>query len=237
MPEVSLHKRVLLLLVALASGVVSPAIAVPLTGQLEGTGAMRFTMNTIDFQPTGGGQGDFLGIGGFGTLGSLTLVPGHIGDLDVTVQPIGTPFLTPQWMTFDAELIGHTIPTLDLTFIDPGVYSAADCFTAPHLSQVCTPPGSMFNFQNSGPDSSILTFRLRGLTVGRPGELRQFESIFFAEFPSYFDQILAILDGGGFVETTYLSLFIADPSTVPEPGAVSLLVAGTLVVLRRTRRT
>jgi hypothetical protein len=234
MVAVSLHKQVLLLWVALAFGIVPGAVALPLTGTLEGTGVMRFTMNTIDFQDLGGGQGDFLATGGSGVLSILGLIPTHISDLDFAVQPIGIPFLFSQWMTFDADLGSGGNATFDLSFIHPGFYSAEGCYAPPTFNLVCTPPGSLFSFQNSPFDRSFLLFQLQGLTVGTAGERSQFESLFVAEFPFYFDQILATLDGGGFVETRYSARFIADAA--PEPGAVSLLVAGILVALRRNRR-
>jgi hypothetical protein len=111
-------------------------------GILNIAGEVEVTATTIDFLPPFPAAGEFLVLP-FTTTGDFTGIAtnpppqGNIKDLDIMAQPVGTPFLLPEWITFTGPVGANYV--FDLTFIRPGTFSAADCFAAPAAGQTCTP--------------------------------------------------------------------------------------------------
>jgi hypothetical protein len=115
----------------------------------------------IDFLPPAGGTtGDFtVGFGSSGTFQALIGSTGLIKDLNQASQPVGVPILLTNFLTLPA--VGATV-TFDLTMINSGVFSSAQCGAAPAAGQTCTPPGTQYSFTNVTASSSIVSFTVMG---------------------------------------------------------------------------
>lgn len=223
-----------LLSLGLLAAAFSPTVkATIINGELNITGGIRVTANTIDFLPSGTGTGLF-GIDQFSQTGSFASVAGTNGvirDLNVLVQPVGTPFLLPNFLTFNAA------PGLrfDLTFIQPGTFSSAECAAAPAAGQECTPfSTSPFNLNNVSATSSGAQFNVRGtVTDGSADPASNFVGTFSTQFPvQNVQQVLAQLGSAGFIEKSFAATFVVTPgSAIPEPGTISFLLAGSVMLI------
>jgi hypothetical protein len=235
------------IMVAIAPGLVQGA---PIIGELKVGGEAEITQTTIDWTPflSGApynGAGDIVavapatGIFAGVTTGNVgVIVDRDAAGISVPPQPAGVAIFVPNWMTFS------TLPglALDLTFINPGTYTAAEC-GLPALDQdTCTPPApppfvSPYNLQNnadaSGTISTNANFSVQGLVrdVMTGDTVAYFNGFFGAEFPGMsLEQILAIVSApGGAVVATSVSGTIQ--AFIPEPGTVSTAVLGGLMLL------
>jgi hypothetical protein len=213
---------------AIALVVAQGANAIPISGELNTTGSVRFSASAIDFLPLAGGTGvfaidPFTQTGFFVPLAGTT---GAVGDLDAATHPVGVAFSDPLWLTFAAQ------PTVSFTLqlLSAGVFSAAQCGLPAAAGQTCTPSGSAFNLSNLTASSSVLSFAVKGVAVGTAGEETAFTGVFTAQFASSsYQAVLATLQGGGTVQSTYSATF-----SVPEPG-LALLLAGAALLAARVR--
>ena len=188
----------------------------------DGTGT---TNGKVDISATGLPNGDIpVAIAGndAANVASLQNPPAVVGG------PISLPF-----MTFNN---GGITTTLTLTEILPGVFSSSECGAAPIVGQVCTLPGSPFNFVNNPPvpGQATMTWAFEGIGDA-PGVtwLGNFTSQFGTPFQEEFGSLAANgYIGSSFSATISLS---GSPTPAPEPGTIFLFTVGigSLLLFRR----
>jgi hypothetical protein len=182
---------------------------------VSGTGpfAIGFSPTNVTIGPTS--------TGAFASLSGTTAT---LQNLNTAVDPVGTLFSLPAFLT----ITGHPELGFDLTFIPAGIFSPALCGAAPAVGQTCTPSGSPFNFLNT-PSGVVMWFSGVG-TAADTATLQQtaFDATFTTEFGGQFYQnLFATIASGGTVNASYSVEFAAGPfgpGSVPEPGTLALLV-------------
>jgi hypothetical protein len=209
-------------------------------GILNIAGEVSVTATTIDFLPPMPAAGEFMVLP-FTTTGDFTGIAtnpppqGRIKDLDVMAQPVGTPFLLPEWITFTGPVGANYV--FDLTFIRPGTFGSAQCLAPPAPGQTCTPDvpgGSQFNLANFTASASFVSFVVEGwarTTSDAAGTGLPFIGTFSTQFTdrSYQELLQTVLPPpggqGGAISASYSANFLV----IPEPGTMSLLLGGLLV--------
>jgi uncharacterized repeat protein (TIGR01451 family) len=197
----AMHLRV----AALAALLPALSHATPILGKANVTGAVTLTSTTIDFMPLAGGSGAIL-VEPFTQTGSFVPLAGSAGallDLSSAGQPVGVPFVLANFLTIAADPATQRT----LTFIYPGVFSAANCGAAPAAGQTCTPVGAAFNFANTTATSSVLSFSMHG-TMTNAADTTQFAAALTAQFSAMnYQTVLATLLGGGSVSAAFSADF------------------------------
>lgn len=229
-----IFSRILPVAAVLAFSAVS--VAAPLTGTLDITGSATVSYTELDFgcipgQPgcVEGTEGNQFAVGAqSGDFTAVAFQFGEILDLNSTDQPIGTPFVLNNFISFAG------MPwNIQLTSISSGDAGVADCFAAPSAGQTCTPPGSAFTLLNqlddNGNFSSTATFQVSGLawTGSQATGFSTFTGTFSADRNSSFQDLLTTLGANGntgSITAPYSATFEFTP--IPEPGTTSLMIAG-----------
>jgi hypothetical protein len=238
----------LVLTIALASGPI-PAHAAIL-GAVDVLGEAEITFATTDWTPflpgdPYNGTGDVVvaapAAGIFAPLATADI--GTIVDRDavgatVPPQPVGVPILVPNWLTF-AALPGIA---LDLTFIIPGTFPAAECGPPAAIGDTCTPPApapfiSPYNFSNfldlAGGLSSNANFSVSGNVrdTATDALIGTFDGIFGIEFfGTPLETVLAeTFTGGAGVVGSFGGTIVAT-GVIPEPSTPLLMLAGAVVI-------
>jgi hypothetical protein len=154
-----------------------------------------------------------------------------INQLTSSVEPVGSPFSDPNFLSF---LAGDLLPSLTLTFIPAGVDGAGSCLASPALGQTCTPtfgspatPGP-FNFQNTGTPSSITSSASFGFNGVTSDGLDTWTGVFTSQFTTPYQTVLGNLSTNGMVANSVSGTITF--TSVPEPGALSLMGAGLLLM-------
>jgi len=164
----------------------------------------------------------------------------NISQLTTPPEVVGTAFAPTTFMTFNN---GGITTQLDISFIDPGIYSAAACGAAAAVGQQCTLPGSLFSFVNNppavpagGPGAPCGTgcqaeanFVLEGVTSGNPGKQSTWAANLRSGFPvgMPYQSVFALLSSQGYVSNTFSgTITLTAPSTVPEPGTMVFFLTG-----------
>lgn len=212
-----------------------PAAATIITGELNIIGGVRVDADDIDFLPLGGGTGVFLA-DPFTQEGSFVPYAGTTGvvkDLNPGNSAVGIPFTLADFITLDAWP-GFTM-TLEL--IRPGVFSSANCGAAPAAGQTCTPfAGSPFNLNNLTAGSSAASFSVAGVATDGSGDpVSRFTGTFTTQFSDQsFQDVLAIINGGGSVDAAFSANFVFNP--VPEPSTIGMVLLGAVATIAGARR-
>ena len=212
--------------VGLVSLYAGTAGAEPITGTVNISGSVAVGATTIDFQPPiGPPNGAFVvsDTGNTGSFASLNNTAGLILDLDETKQTPGLPFATlTGFVTFAAA------PNIrfDLTSIDPGNFTSANCFVPPAAGQTCTPPGfsngaaNPFDLVNTSATTSTASLTVRGNAVNTStGETDQYIGILTTQFTIPYQMLLSEVQSGQ-VATSYSGTFTVN--AVPEPASFFL---------------
>lgn len=222
---------------AVVLGTVAPAYSAAVVGTLNFNGSLVATSTSFDFLPPGGTTGDFTvqtfsNTGFFSTLGGTT---GTLKDLNIVDQPVNTPLTLTSFLTFTAS---PTV-TFTLTTLVGGTFGQAGC-GAPVAAagQTCTPfAGSPINFVNTSETSSIASFAVLGFfTDTSDNTTYQGSGQFSANFLTQnYQQILAVLQAGGSVNTPYTGVFtsVPEPDLLPSVLGFGMVVAGAVALRRR----
>jgi hypothetical protein len=216
------------------------ALCIPGSAATVGTfnmsGIITVTSSTITWQTdaTGNAADLFTLTGGTGIY-STEDGQNAIADLNNGSEPVGTTFGPFPFITF---LVDTSVPNLNIDFIDPGIYSSADCGAPAATGQHCTLPGSPFNFTNDSATSSTASWTFRGVT----DDGLAWKAIFTSQFvdQSYQDVLASLASGS--VTKSYSAAEVTVSSPVPEPGPLSTvsLGAGLLMLslsIRKYRRS
>lgn len=210
------------------------AHAAPLTGTLDISGAVSVGATTISWLNLPGGGQFTVDPSSTGSFAAFIGDNGNAKNLDVTVQPVGTPFMLPAFLTLPGI-------TFNLTFIDPGVFSSAACFAPPAPGQTCTPPlpppMSPFNLTNTATGSTV-SLSVRGTVQATGGPVQNFTGVYTTQFVGTpYQSLLAAISGGGTVDASYSANFTAEIApAIPEPGTVFLMLGGLLLVAGTLRK-
>jgi hypothetical protein len=183
----------------------------------------------LDVDPLGNGKGLFDIIPPVsGSFVGMSGTVATIQDLNAATVPAGTTVSFP-FITFAAQ------PTwsITLTQLLPGIHSSASCGMPAAGGQTCTPfAGSPFNLTNNTATSSTVSFTFLGTAVdsATPTLISNVQGIFTSQFSDMnFQQLLAIVSGGGFVVNSDSAAISV--SAIPEPGTLSTAFLGGLLIV------
>ena len=227
----------LILLTAVVLAMCIPGSAATL-GTFTMTGIVTVSANSItwasDLPPNLADQFTLsLGTGIYATENGQN----HVSNLSSATEPVGTTFAAQPFISF---LVNPSVSPLLINFINPGIYTSAQCATTPAAAgQQCTLAGSPFNFVNNTSTSSTATWNFAGVTA----DGNAWSAIFTSQFATQnYQQVLASLAGVGAVTNGYSAAEVTVSSPVPEPGPLSTvsLGAGLLMLslsIRKYRRS
>ena len=153
----------------------------------------------------------------------------------------GVGFTDQTFLTFNPATGSGITTALMLNFIAAGIYSPAACSANPALAavgQVCTLPGSLFNFVNNPGLQATATWVFDGVTSGNPNPQEIWTGNLSSQFSFPFQTVLANLSANGYVSNTYSGTITLGPNPAPEPGSLIMIGTGMigLAVLLRRRR-
>jgi len=199
------------------TGTASGTPQVVVTGVVDGTGSSGVFDITNGFSAANGGT-------------STTV---NVHDLASNLEPVGGPGSSnlANFLTFNLDAW-----SVILTQIQPGVDGTSQCGSALAAgSQICTPPGSAFNEQNSCPVgvtsasqcTVTISLSLAGTANDGSGHLSSMVGIFQTTFSgTTFQAINADIANGLDVVTSDSGTFNFVPtSAVPEPATFGLIGA------------
>jgi uncharacterized repeat protein (TIGR01451 family) len=195
-----------------ASGLLAPLSApaqAAVFGTLNLTGSVTFSATSTDFLAAAPGPGTVLAetfapqTGTFAGVGGTT---GSLFDYTTATAPVGVPIALSPFLAL------APLPAIlfDLTFVQPGVFGAADCGAPAAAGQSCTPPGTAFNFVNTSATSSVLSFTWAGtVDDGSADPASPFVATVTTQFTGMsYQQVLATLFGaGGVVSGAFSATF------------------------------
>jgi hypothetical protein len=162
----------------------------------------------------------------------------NIFNLNQSTEPVGTTFAPTSFMTFNN---GGITTDLLINLIYPGFYPSTECSLPAAVGQVCTLPGSLFNFVNNPPaiGQATATWVFQGIT-DTPGVtwVGNFNSQFPGNTP--FQTVFQNLATNGYVSNTFsATITLIAEATTPEPGTMEFTMIGAgficLAVLLRRR--
>jgi hypothetical protein len=190
------------------------------TGTVDGTGTFGLFDITNGFSAANGG--------------TSTMVNVH--DLRSDLQPTGPPNSSnlANFMTFNLDAW-----TVILTQVQPGVDGVGQCGSGLAAgSQICTPPGSAFNEQNSCPVgvtsasqcTVTISLSLAGTSNDGSGHISSMVGVFQTTFAGTIYQIINndIANGLDVVTSDSGTFNFTPTSGVPEPATLSLIGAGLI---------
>ncbi len=229
---------------------VAPAYSAAVTGELNFSGSLIASTTGFDFIPNAptlnGDTTGFIQVGATGNTGTFTAYNSNLGrikDLNIASQPVNTTLSFANFLSLPFTVINpNPNLTFTLTTLVGGTFGQAECGLTAAAGQSCTPfVGSPINFSNTSATSSSASFRVLGFfTDVASGDTTQYEGQFTANFNTQsYQDILAILNTGGTVQTPYTGRFSPVVTPVPEPDmlpsvlGLGMVVAGAVALRRR----
>jgi hypothetical protein len=150
-------------------------------------------------------------------------------------------FTNQTFLTFNPATGSGVTTALMINFIAAGIYPSSGCGGSPAVGQVCTTPGSLFNFTNLSGTTGIqstATWIFDGVTSGNPDPQQIWTGSFTAQFNTPFQTVLTDLATNHSVKGTYSGTITLGENPAPEPGSLIMIGTGMigLAVLLRRRR-
>lgn len=198
------------------------------TGSLSANGAAGIgepvTLTFTEFEATSTLDGIFAPIAA-GTTGTVKTVSLGTGAFNIA------DFITIQNYSFSLLNVAN------------GSFGPAGCAVAVAAAgQVCSPPGTPFNFTNeddgNGGINTAASFSVSGIVSTPQQQAYNYRGIFTAQFAGMsYQELAAQIDAGNTVPVSY-SLTVQANSTVPEPATLALMGSGLLALagIGRVRR-
>lgn len=230
--------------VLFVSACVLPILAAPINGNFDIRGSVQVSASTINFLPAGDATGDFTIDGTTSTITNngvpiLPELPPSSADADYTGSirdivglPVNAPISFLNFITFDA----FPQYSLELTQLVPPA-SAPGC-APPYSDSTClAPPGFLILLSNTATGGVTAAFDARGRFYENGAYVADWNGTFTSQFQNtsisaLFEQIA----NTGVSDATSYSASIS-VSSIPEPGSMSLAVAGfSLLALGLARR-
>jgi hypothetical protein len=184
--------------------------------------------NLVDISGTGLPNGDIpAAIAGAAAANALPFTS--------STEPVGASFGPFSFMSFNNDSI---TTRLELSFIPGGIDGSSGCSDSPPAaSQLCTPPGSLFNLENNSSTSSTVTWNLDGTVVNGVTTTGAWSGTFTSQFNTIpFQTVLADLAANGYVDDTFAAQMTL--VNTPEPGTMGFTVlGGVLIGLSMVRRS
>lgn len=208
------------------------ANAAAVTGISNIAGSVSVTGTSVNFNPSftnaasGAQTGSFAGLTG-GTIMNLTGGPAT-GTVNI-----------PGFIMFNQGVAAPI--TFDLTYIAPGVGTAAACASSAQGAQ-CTPTGSPFTLFQLTSNTVVASLQLNGeaYTAPKSSGFSYATGVFSTQFvvPGTIPEIITQLQSTGVIGTTYSASFTTSP--VPEPASMLLMGVGLMgagLIARRKARS
>jgi hypothetical protein len=232
-------KKILLVALVVLS-VAAPMSAAPITGKLNFTGSVRVTSSEIDWLPLNTGEGVIItvapGTEYFSGIYDPTFLNPYEGDsLDLTGQALPLANFLNNFEENPVD-VASEYDNLSFTLEQIVAPTAPPCTGGEGINVSCslgvftlkqTEEGVAVNFSVQGtfidPEFTDPNFAVGVYTTQLIGE----EEDTIAE-------IIAILDAGGFIESSYSATYTA--SVIPEPATLLTFGAGSLLVAAHKRR-
>ena len=204
----------------------SPAelLAVPLTGTFNIAGTVTLTNTNFSWVANEAPFPPEKSIIGPGATGSFAGVAGtNVTIHNLTNPSVGVPTGPTAFISFDAA---PALGTLNLNFVSPGIFSAAQCGAPPAVGQTCTPPGSALGLVNVPPATSLHSSAMWSFSGVTADGLSTWGGDFTTQFNAPYQSVLAQLGNGGAVSSTYSASLTVTTQSIPEPASLLLLATG-----------
>jgi len=186
----------------------------------SGSSNVLISTDAINFGPTAGTFDITPSTGSFSTLNGET---GLIKNIDNPPYATGVIFPTTDFLTFTLA------PNITVTLLElvGGTDGSAQCFVAPAPGQSCTPSTpnmAPYNLNNTAGGGSTASFVVFGNEVDSLTNTSiPIVGTFTAQFSTPYQTLLATVNGGGTVSTSYSATFT---TVAPEPGTAATLALG-----------
>ena len=146
----------------------------------------------------------------------------QIENLVFSSQPVGVQFAATDFINF---IVDPSVPSLNITYIAPGMYTNAGCSLPVTVGDTCTPNVNggvgFLSFVDTSTNQSTATWVFDGVEVGQPNTI--WTATFTSQFSVPYQTVLANIASPTFSVT---NSYTAAVSASPEPSALIMVGIG-----------